>query len=155
MLSQWGVAHLIETAELLATELVTNSVKAAGAVDASPRIAVVGEAHVIQVWLSLAGNLFIGVWDRDATPPVLQEPSLDAESGRGLFLIDCMSKRWGHHHPAGIGGKIVWCELDGAPPTTKSGLPIRTPGVLPAQRMEMMIDLLVLRRVVEGLRQLQ
>jgi hypothetical protein len=149
VLSQWGIAYLMETAELLVTELVAN------AVGASSGTAAAGGAHIIQVRLTLAGGLYISVWDCNETPPALQEPSLGAESGRGLFLVDCMSKEWGYSRSTGIGGKIVWCELDNVPPTTKSGLPMRTPGVVPARQMEMLIDLVVLRRVVEGLRQLQ
>jgi hypothetical protein len=147
-LSRWGIAHLIEAAELLVTELVANAIGANGGT------AVAGEAEIIQVRLTLAGSLYICVWDGDLTPPALREPSLDAESGRGLCLVDCMSKEWGHSYSTGIGGKVVWCEVDSAPPTTNNGLPRRTPAVVPAQRMETVIDLAVLQRVIEGLKQL-
>jgi hypothetical protein len=35
--------------------------------------------------------------------------SEDAESGRGLLLVDAISKRWDWYFPQdGAGGKVVW-----------------------------------------------
>ncbi len=155
VLRQWGFAHLVDTAELLTSELVTNSVKTTGITDPSPRSALLGEVHLIQVQLVLAADdLVIGVWDRDRRPPVLREPDLDAEGGRGMFLIESMSRRWGCDHPT-TGGKVVWFELGTAVRTTASGLPIRTPNRVPAGRVEIADELVLLQRVVERLRRLQ
>lgn len=112
VLYQWRLAHLTETAELLTSELVTNAVEATGTSDVSPRCAVVGDVHLIEVRVVLAECLFVGVWDRDARLPVPQEPDLGAESGRGLFLVDFLSKRWGYYHPPVTGGKVVWYEIE-------------------------------------------
>jgi hypothetical protein len=152
-LSRWRLGHVVDSAELVASELVTNSIKAVGATGIIPQHAPGGEIQAIQVRLVLAGSLFVGVWDSDVNTPVLREPDLDAESGRGLFLIDAVSKRWGVHRLES-GGKVVWSELDCAPPTTKSGLPIRIPGEISAPRVDMEVDPVVLQRVAELLRRL-
>lgn len=153
MLSRWCLGYLVESAELVASELVTNAVKATGTTDIVPQNARGGDIHVIQIRLIFAESLFVGVWDGDVNTPVLQEPGLDAESGRGMFLIDAVSKRWGVHHPKS-GGKVVWSELECISPTTKSGLPIRIPTGMPVPRVEMEVDPVFLQHVVELLRRL-
>jgi hypothetical protein len=152
-MAQWRLPYLADTAELLTSELVTNAVTATGTTDPSLRAAFAGEVCQVQVRLVLAECLYIGVWDHDVNPPVLQVPDLDAESGRGLFLVDCMSKRWSFYRPHS-GGKVVWCVLDSALPTTTSGLPIRFPAAVPAQRIPVVDDAELLQRVLRQLRRL-
>jgi hypothetical protein len=38
-------------------------------------------------------------------------PELDAESGRGLFLVETLSERWGWYQTQNPDGKVTWCEL--------------------------------------------
>ena len=95
--------ELIHTAQLCTSELVANSVKAAlaeGILDRSVRLtAYLARAHlVLEVWDDCAGV------PRQATPDEMDE------GGRGLWLIDMLSHRWGYHRPAG-GGKVVWTEI--------------------------------------------
>jgi anti-sigma regulatory factor (Ser/Thr protein kinase) len=149
-LHRWHLAGLTDTAQLLTSELVTNAVQATGTTTDIPPWST---PVLIQVRLTLADTLIVGVWDRDHTPPAPRAPDPDAEGGRGLSLIEHLSTRWGHHHPA-TGGKVIWCELDTAAPTTSSGLPIRAPATVPTQRTETFDDLAVLRRVLDGLRRL-
>jgi anti-sigma regulatory factor (Ser/Thr protein kinase) len=149
-LHHWHLAHLAETAQLLTSELVTNAVQATGTTADIPAW---GTPVLIQVRLTLTDTLVVGVWDRDPTPPAPRAPDPDAEGGRGLSLVEHLSTRWGYHHPA-TGGKVIWCELDTATPTTNSGLPIRTPANVPAQRTETFDDLAALQRVLDGLRRL-
>jgi hypothetical protein len=65
------------------------------------------------------GELRIRAWDPDPTPPPRDQPlpGDDAESGRGLFIVNALSSRWGWH-PAPNGGKFVWSalSLDTLPP---------------------------------------
>jgi anti-sigma regulatory factor (Ser/Thr protein kinase) len=97
----WGLAELADTAELLASEVVTN------AVQASVRLQTVGP-EVIRIWLTSDGTtLIIHVWDSNPDMPVPQEAAPDAEGGRGLMLVSALSKDWGAYR-AEEGGKIVW-----------------------------------------------
>jgi hypothetical protein len=44
-------------------------------------------------------------------PPVLSGPDDYAESGRGLVLVNALSKEWSYFFPPG-GGKVVYCVLE-------------------------------------------
>ncbi len=102
-----------ETAVLLASELVTNAVKASVAPGQQlGHDAACDRRTEIALRLgSTATSLLIEVWDHDDTPPVLETRDLTAEGGRGLLLVDVLSKRWAYYRPRG-GGKVVWCEID-------------------------------------------
>jgi hypothetical protein len=56
------------------------------------------------------GRIVIEVSDSDPSPPVLEKAGTDAESGRGLMLVDIISKEWSYFFPAS-GGKTVYCVL--------------------------------------------
>jgi anti-sigma regulatory factor (Ser/Thr protein kinase) len=91
-LNQWS-----ETAALLASELVTNSL-----VHAVPpyRIAVETGEGVVRV----------GVSDGTSAGPQVRPHDPDQTSGRGIRLVETLADRWGVH--LGDGGKSVWFELD-------------------------------------------
>ncbi len=55
-----------------------------------------------------AGRIVIEVSDSDPCPPVPQHAGPDAESGRGLMLVDILSKDWSYFFPPS-GGKTVYC----------------------------------------------
>ncbi|GAA3119295.1 ATP-binding protein [Streptomyces rameus] len=107
ILTLHGLPGLVETAELLAAELVTNAVRhtkgpAALRVRRSPR-----------------GLVWIGAWDTDPEPPPPPRPlerALDLEEGRGLGLVTACAEYWGWQPSARFGdrGKYVWCELSAA-----------------------------------------
>lgn len=106
-LRDWGLAELSETALLLASELVSNAVKAAACPAASDGA---GQRQLIGLTMRCTGTcLLLEVWDANPAQPVLQEPDPTAESGRGLFLVEALSSRWGLQ--AADGGKVVWCEI--------------------------------------------
>jgi anti-sigma regulatory factor (Ser/Thr protein kinase) len=108
VLWEWGFSEVAEIAELLLSELVTNAVQAARAT-----------ANDLPVNIRLSANrdrLLIEVWDGNVQPPVPRVleydfPALDAESGRGLFLVETLSERWGWYPTRNPGGKVTWCEL--------------------------------------------
>jgi hypothetical protein len=52
------------------------------------------------------GELFLGVEDSVKEEPKVQEPDLESDSGRGMFLIAELSTKWGVQ--ATTHGKIVW-----------------------------------------------
>ncbi|MGW0825111.1 ATP-binding protein [Streptomyces sp. NPDC002845] len=108
ILTMNGLPHLIEAAELVATELVTNAVQHTK-----------GPAAIRLRWS--APVLRIGVWDTDPRPPtpvpLNATPDPTLESGRGLTLVDECANNWGWYAlgaaaqlPNG-NGKFVWCEL--------------------------------------------
>jgi anti-sigma regulatory factor (Ser/Thr protein kinase) len=98
---EWGLAGLADTAELLASELVTNAVQASG----SPRT---GPTPVVRLGLASDGvSLAIHVWDGCDRLPVRDDADFEAERGRGLMLVATMSQEWGSYRLPG-GGKIVW-----------------------------------------------
>jgi hypothetical protein len=108
-------ADLVDVAEIVMSELVTNAVKASGTTRRLSALAVLNaRLSLISVGLRVSStSLFIEVWDCDQHPPVLGQPTADEESGRGLLLVAELSKRWGYC-PTEPGGKVVWCELDRA-----------------------------------------
>ena len=108
VLWEWGLSEVAEVAELLLSELLTNAMQAARAA-----------ANDLPVNIRLSANrdrLLIEVWDGNVQPPVPRVlgydfPALDAESGRGLFLVETLSERWGWYPTRNPGGKVTWCEL--------------------------------------------
>jgi anti-sigma regulatory factor (Ser/Thr protein kinase) len=101
-----------DTAELLVSELVTNSVRfASGPIPAQQYS---GRVNAGIIWLSVRHfntDLLIEVFDTDASPPVFVDPAEHAENGRGLFIVDALSKQWSYFFLPG-GGKVVYCFLE-------------------------------------------
>ena len=56
-------------------------------------------------------GLLIEVYDTDNDPPIRSHANEDAENGRGLMLVDALSKEWSYFFPPG-GGKVVYCFLE-------------------------------------------
>ncbi len=158
-LQNWRVEHKhIETAELLASELVTNAVKSTGIIEPHPAYTALNHLALVHVRLLLFDNsVVLEVWDADPNPPVMQEQALDAEGGRGLFLVATMIRRWNYYHPK-FGGKVVWCEI-GTQQWPAEDDTAEFPRVLPRRKRysgpyrpaDVMRDLEMLRRVLEGL----
>ena len=98
-LDAWGLAHLADAAQLVVSELVTNSVRHAY----EPR------GHVIRTQFKrLPRGVRIEVHDANDTKPELRSASTEEESGRGLALVDVITAGgWGVDDRDGI-GKVVW-----------------------------------------------
>jgi anti-sigma regulatory factor (Ser/Thr protein kinase) len=92
--------ELIYTAQLIATEFVANAVKARDDADRRVRVSAYCSGDY----------LVVEAWDNCAGAPRQQAPTDLDEGGRGLWLIDMLSHRWGYHRPA-TGGKVVWAEV--------------------------------------------
>jgi anti-sigma regulatory factor (Ser/Thr protein kinase) len=107
---------IAETAELIVSELVTNAVRYAGepaGITQHPQ-----RTAVSLIALSLRNFrevLLIEVYDTDSNPPILSSADDSAENGRGLMLVDALSKEWSYSFPPG-GGKIVYCLLEKSGP---------------------------------------
>jgi anti-sigma regulatory factor (Ser/Thr protein kinase) len=101
---EWGLPGLAETAELLASELVTNAVQAYNRSNlrGHPAITPVIRLRLVSDGLSIA----IYVWDACDEMPVRQCAGPDEIGGRGLLLVESLGKDWGAYREAG--GKVVW-----------------------------------------------
>ncbi|MFK0158286.1 ATP-binding protein [Streptomyces sp. NPDC090493] len=106
ILTMHGLITLVDTAELLAAELVTNAVRHTK-----------GPVALRVRWAG--GVLRVGAWDADPEPPVLPGESKvptegdEADGGRGLPLVRACSDLWGWQPLSRFGnrGKYVWCDL--------------------------------------------
>jgi hypothetical protein len=102
VLWEWGLAALSEANEVLVSELVTNAMQVSRAT---------AQDTPIRLWVaSDTMQVVVLVWDASSLPPVLMDASEDAETGRGLLLVQALSTRWGWHFPPGLGGKVVWVQ---------------------------------------------
>src|SRR5919199_4430665 len=92
LLSQWHLDHLADVAVLLASEALTN--------------AVVHAATAVRLEVRRGHELEVRVTDFSEAPvlsPVsalglqslIEDPDLEAESGRGLLMIATLAERWG------------------------------------------------------------
>lgn len=109
-LRDWRLNTMIDTAELLVSELVTNAVKATGTTSRPIRADRRGKESPIYLCLStFAESLLIEVWDTSDDPPLRRAASDDDENGRGLLLVQALANDWGYE-TLYTGGKIVWCE---------------------------------------------
>lgn len=113
VLWEWGLKELVEPAALVVSEVVTNAVRASGGLDDRDQTAA-GGTSAIRLWL-VAGeaSVLVLVWDADPSQPARQEPRLDADSGRGLLLVEAYCDQWGSFVPNGWPGKVVWalCQM--------------------------------------------
>ncbi|GAA2239993.1 ATP-binding protein [Streptomyces indiaensis] len=103
--------------QLCASELVTNVIRHVG--ETVP--------VTVRVWREEGGRIRLGVSDPDprALPVLFAGAGTEAESGRGLALLDALAVRWGVEREGGR--KTVWCELfTGADAGSDTGTP-KTP----------------------------
>ncbi len=105
VLAAHHLAELGGRAELLTTELATNSVRHTK-----------GPAFVRLHWLCPV--LRVSVWDGSPDLPSLVPPpavGVHSDGGRGMVILDTVADRWGGcaigGEPHGPGGKTMWFEL--------------------------------------------
>lgn len=100
-LQGWGEGKaVIEDCELLASELVTNAVLHARSAS-KLRIERRGD------------HIWVAVHDASPLAPRVRDYGAEAVTGRGLLLVDRLSRRWGSESDSH--GKFVWFELDTQP----------------------------------------
>jgi anti-sigma regulatory factor (Ser/Thr protein kinase) len=92
----WHRGGLCDSVELVTTELVANAVRHA-------------RSRVRLVVRPTSAGLLVEVSDDSPRLPERREPGLFDESGRGLWLVDAMARRWGVERE--LPGKRVWAEL--------------------------------------------
>lgn len=97
VLRQWDLDDLVPTAELLASELVSNALR--------------HSSGPLRLTLERVSGLRCLVSDGTVDLPRPADAGPDDESGRGLLLVDMLAARWGCE--VGPEGKNVWFELSG------------------------------------------
>jgi anti-sigma regulatory factor (Ser/Thr protein kinase) len=112
VLAEWGMASLAGTAELVVSELVTNSVRASTDADGHPLYRGGVLAHVHVRMFADDTRLLLEVWDTIPAAPVAKHAAPDDETGRGLHLVDVMTASWGWTTVDDWPGKCVWAELE-------------------------------------------
>ncbi|MEF9885141.1 SpoIIE family protein phosphatase [Streptomyces sp. P9-A4] len=95
-LGAWGLEALVDTVELLVSELVTNALR-------------YGEGE-IRLRLLRDRTLVCEVWDAGLVQPRRRRAKDTDEGGRGLQLVGLLSSSWGSRRTPR--GKTVWFELD-------------------------------------------
>ncbi|CAM5686087.1 SpoIIE family protein phosphatase [Streptomyces aurantiogriseus] len=95
MLLSWDMEPLVDTTELLVSELVTNALR-------------YGEGE-IRLRLLLDRTLVCEVWDAGLVQPRRRRARDTDEGGRGLQLVGLLSAAWGSRRTGR--GKTVWFEL--------------------------------------------
>jgi two-component sensor histidine kinase len=104
-----------QAAELVVSELVTNSVRFASGGAQTPAHHQPHSGHAdTLIFLALrhsSTGLFIEVYDTGNEPPVPAQVCDDAESGRGLMIVSALAKRLCYFRLP-EGGKVVSCLLE-------------------------------------------
>ncbi|MFJ6101415.1 SpoIIE family protein phosphatase [Streptomyces sp. NPDC092359] len=95
-LGAWGLEGLVDTVELLVSELVTNALR-------------YGEGE-IRLRMLRDRTLVCEVWDAGLVQPRRRRAKDTDEGGRGLQLVGLLSSSWGARRTPR--GKTVWFELD-------------------------------------------
>ena len=95
-LHQWSLDDVVDVAELLTSEVVTNALLHAG----SP----------VRLVIALDDRtLRIEAHDENSNRPVIRPMNPEANSGRGLALVDALAEEWGTREEPD--GKVVWFSI--------------------------------------------
>jgi hypothetical protein len=103
VLREWALPALADDTELVVSEIAANAVAAS---------AVAGLARFRLWMLSDGARAAVFVWDGSPERPAPAAPGADAESGRGLQLVEAVSADWGWYVPEDGQGKVVWAIID-------------------------------------------
>ncbi|ROP46801.1 ATP-binding protein [Streptomyces sp. PanSC9] len=98
-LRRWGLEDLIDDAQVVATELVTNAIATSAPADSDVALRLRRERS----------SLVVEVGDQAEAVPVLQQAAFSVEYGRALSVVTSLSTFWGLRQ--GAGGTVMWAEL--------------------------------------------
>lgn len=94
-LNHWGCSGTAATAELLATELVTNAFQHGTGPEVGFRVRL-GDKHLV-----------IEVFDGSSQRPQPRPAGPDEENGRGLLIVESLAESWG----VSDDGTTTWCTI--------------------------------------------
>lgn len=117
-LTDWRMPQVVETAELLISELVTNALLHA-------------RSDAELVVRRSGGTVRFEVSDHSSAVPTTGHHHQESQTGRGLELVELLADAWGvdvHHRGLGITGKGVWFELSVADSPAPPDVPTQEPG---------------------------
>ena len=104
LLAAWGTPDEVQDDALLITsELITNALVHAGGTRIACRLD--GTAERIRIEVEDEAG------DEDVALPVACRPGPDDQNGRGLLLVEALSRGWGVTFPPGRAARVVWAEL--------------------------------------------
>jgi anti-sigma regulatory factor (Ser/Thr protein kinase) len=101
LLRAWQLADLTATAQLLASELVANAVRAAQA--AGSAVAGAGPPTIELAVRRTRDSIIIEVRDPSLDPPLVRQAGPLDEGGRGLLIVPALGTGWGHYLAPGGG----------------------------------------------------
>lgn len=111
LLAEWGLPALAEPVEQVVAELVANGLSASGGIEVSgPWESWTPDCPHVRLWLiSDHHRVLVQVWDGSERLPERRDLDPEAESGRGLWLVEALCERWGAYRPPEDRiGKVVW-----------------------------------------------
>ncbi|MCP3819963.1 ATP-binding protein [Streptomyces sp. A3M-1-3] len=115
VLGSYGMGELVDTAELLACELVTNAYRHSDGPASLKLRAMEGDRLRVSVWDT--NPVIPAPFDKPPglLPPVSPPESVGADRGRGLLLVQLCADNWGGYPLGGdlfgTSGKLLWFEL--------------------------------------------
>ncbi|MEU2956280.1 ATP-binding protein [Streptomyces sp. SID1034] len=100
LLMHWGLKPLSDRVETVVTELVSNALVHGG-----------GDSIGFRLTLT-DGGLLVEVADSSTEPARLVHTGPDAESGRGLLLVEAFADDWGVNPRSHADGKWTWAAFN-------------------------------------------
>ncbi|MFD7057292.1 SpoIIE family protein phosphatase [Streptomyces mirabilis] len=107
-LTQWGLEHLVESTELIVSELLTNAIIHSNGDCNGDCNSDCNSDRTIGLRLIRHEMLTCEVFDATHSHPLVRRPRTTDEHGRGLFLVTQLSRRWGTRDVPD--GKLIWAD---------------------------------------------
>ncbi|MFI6734886.1 ATP-binding protein [Nonomuraea sp. NPDC050451] len=118
VLAEWGCEELINDAQLVTSELVTNGIKAVqpNEIVREEEVETLGmfagwDRHVRVGLHRRLDGVVVEVWDPSREPPRVGHPDVSEVGGRGLQVVEMTAAQWGYRWLK-TGGKVVWAVLE-------------------------------------------
>lgn len=106
-LRSWGMAELTDDAIMIVSELVTNAIR-----HGVPAVDDLTDEHPVKLSLVRNGRFVVCiVTDPCGRGPQPRTAEETCENGRGLHVVEALSRVWGWAPLPGV-GKAVWAALD-------------------------------------------